>query len=730
MAVSAIVGAVSGFVHRTTVDVGGLGVPVGLVAALLAVAGLVLAARVVGGSRGAVLLVAAAFTLPVLALSQFRPEGDLVVAEDVWGLTLLGGSALAITVGVTVPVRAYSGTPGGANGDAASPTNDASARGAVTEPSTRPTASDESGPPVTDTAVVSSATQSADGSSTPSRRGWWAGVGVVLTLLILGGGYLAAYSYAGTTVPVGTTVLGIDIGRQTQEQAEQTLRRDLPPIADAPVTLLVGSDTYSITPSESGLNVDVPATVRAAGVGASDPFRLIESIVRGGGPVDPVVVVDTDALRATVDEIADQADRETVEGAVAFVDGAVEATLPESGRVVDRRASADAVTDAYLVRSAPVRLPFEVLAPVVTASEVERAVQEFAEPAMSGPVAVESSLASRALSTAVLGDVLSMPADDEGVLAPVMDADALMEASGELLADLGEPATNASVVIRNGQPTVIPSAPGQQVDTATYTDDVFAALTETGDARVVTLPLVPKPAEFTTDDARASGVRQVIAEFTTFYPHADYRNVNIGRAAELANNTFLRPGDVFSMNGVVGERTAARGFTSGFIIENGRFAEALGGGVSQFATTLFNAGHFAGFEDVEHHPHTLFIDRYPPGREATVFWGSWDLRFGNNTPYGAVVQSFINPSRPGSNGSVTVRIWSTPYWDVTSVTGNRFNFRPFERKVISGDGCVPSSGSQGFDIVVTRTLSREGVVREREELFTRYQPTPEVVCTG
>jgi vancomycin resistance protein YoaR len=562
-----------------------------------------------------------------------------------------------------------------------------------------------------------------------SRRRWWVVIGVVLTLLVVGGAYLAAYSYAGTTVPVGTTVLGIDIGGQTQDEAEATLRDELPPIADAPITLLVGRDSYPITPSQSGLNVDVPATVRAAGVGASDPVRLVESIIGGGGPVDPVVVVDEEALGQAVDEVADDADRDPVEGAVDFVQGNVEATLPQQGRTVERPAAVDAVAEAYLARSAPVSLPVDTTDPTVTADEVERAVQEFAEPAMSAPVTVESSVATRTLGTRLLGRVLSMQPED-GVLVPVLDADALLEASQGRLDALGRPATDASAAIRAGRPVVVPSSTGQQVDTSTYADDVFAALTESGDDRTVTLPVVPKPADFTTADARASGVEQVVAEFTTFYPHADYRNVNIGRAAELANNTFLKPGDVFSMNDVVGERRVDRGFTSGFIIESGRFAEAVGGGVSQLATTLFNAGHFAGFENVEHHPHTLYIDRYPVGREATVFWGSWDLQFGNNTPYGAVVQSFINPSSPGTTGSVTVRIWSTPYWDVKSVTGDRFNFRPYERRVISGGGCVPSSGSDGFDIIVTRTLSLDGEVQEREELYTRYEATPEVVCTG
>jgi len=104
---AAVAGAVSGFVYRTTVGLLGLEIPVGLLASLGSLVGLVLLARLVGRSRIAVLVVAGAYAVPVLVLSQFRPEGDLVIAEDVWGLSLLGGVALIVTVGVVVPFTAY-----------------------------------------------------------------------------------------------------------------------------------------------------------------------------------------------------------------------------------------------------------------------------------------------------------------------------------------------------------------------------------------------------------------------------------------------------------------------------------------------------------------------------------------------------------------------------------------------------------------------------------------------
>lgn len=119
---AAVAGAISGFVHRSSVEVVGMSIPVGLLAGWAAVTGLVLAARVVGGNRAAVLLVGAAYSLPVLLLSQFRPEGDLVVAEDMWGLSLLAGTAVVVTAGVTVPFAPYSGTTRGT--DAVPPSRD------------------------------------------------------------------------------------------------------------------------------------------------------------------------------------------------------------------------------------------------------------------------------------------------------------------------------------------------------------------------------------------------------------------------------------------------------------------------------------------------------------------------------------------------------------------------------------------------------------------------------
>jgi hypothetical protein len=105
-------GTAAAFVHRTRIEVA-VALPVGMVVSLAGLTGLLVLARVVGRSRAAVGVVAAAFALPVLVMSQFRPEGDLVVAQDPWGLTLLGGIALVVTTMLVVPFSPYHGEAAG-----------------------------------------------------------------------------------------------------------------------------------------------------------------------------------------------------------------------------------------------------------------------------------------------------------------------------------------------------------------------------------------------------------------------------------------------------------------------------------------------------------------------------------------------------------------------------------------------------------------------------------------
>ena len=245
----------------------------------------------------------------------------------------------------------------------------------------------------------------------------------------------------------------------------------------------------------------------------------------------------------------------------------------------------------------------------------------------------------------------------------------------------------------------------------------------------MSVQLTGAKASFSTAEAKKLGIKQVTGQFTTYFPYLPYRNVNIGRAAALINGTLLKPGEIFSLNQVVGERTKANGFTEGYIIKAGRFRKELGGGVSQSATTTFNAMFFAGLKDVFHKPHGLYIDRYPAGREATVAWPSLDLKFQNDTKYGVLVQAYVVKGTPSRRGSITVKMWSTKTYDkIVATKPIKSNFTSGRDITDDSKDCEPTSPVQGFDVRYQRLFYQNGSVVRRENFSWTYAPTDKVTC--
>jgi vancomycin resistance protein YoaR len=273
-----------------------------------------------------------------------------------------------------------------------------------------------------------------------------------------------------------------------------------------------------------------------------------------------------------------------------------------------------------------------------------------------------------------------------------------------------------------GRPQVVPAQDGRAVDPAKLSAAVLPALTGTDD-REVEVELALAQPEVTTEQVQALGIKEPLGTFTQKFPYAPYRVTNIGRAGRYINGTLLKPGEVFSMNETIRERTEANGYVTGTIIAEGRFRRELGGGVSTITTAVWTAAFYAGLERVEQRAHSLYIPRYKAGLEATVAYGSLDLKFRNDTPHGVFITATT-----GRN-YVTVTMWGTKVYDkVVAVSGPRRNIVPFKTVYDPKPGCVPQEGSSGFDITVTRVFYKGGAVVKSEPLGTHYGKTDEVYC--
>jgi vancomycin resistance protein YoaR len=433
-------------------------------------------------------------------------------------------------------------------------------------------------------------------------------------------------------------------------------------------------------------------------------------------------------MEEAVDRVVESAGTDPRDGSIAFDDGRIRVTDPRPGEELHPDQVREALESAYLEKEPTAELELVPAPPEVDSQDVQEALEDFANPAVSGPVTLVFGDSRVELLPRDYTPVLRMvPVDGE--LEPRLDRKALAELVGDSVGSDGAP-VDATVRLVGGKPQVVPAKPGVRYKPSDVSDTFLELVRKPAGKRVQEVGATTARPEVTTKEARSWKIRERVSTFTTYYPHADYRNVNIGRAAELVNGTVLAPGEVFSLNETVGERTRENGFTKGFIISDGILVEDLGGGVSQMATTLFNAMFFAGLEDVEHKPHSFYIDRYPVGREATVAWGAVDLRFRNDTPYGVLISARVTPSTPSTQGVVTVDMYSTKYWDITTTTSERYSFTEEETRTLRTENCHPNDGYGGFDVDVVRYFRRAGQseLHHKETFHTTYIPSDTVIC--
>jgi vancomycin resistance protein YoaR len=542
--------------------------------------------------------------------------------------------------------------------------------------------------------------------------------------------YLAGYVATGDKVPKKAQISGVAVGGLSRSEAIQKLSVELGPRATEPLNLTVGEKEAQLKPVDAGLAVDYAQSVDAAGGGKSlNPLRILRTLT-GGSAIDAVIVVDQPRLNAAVGELAKIFNQEPVDAKLRYDGTKIKQKQAQEGAVLQQDPAAATITSSFLKVTGPIALPAEISQPAVTNDEADQVVATFAKPAISDPIKVKVNGAkSFEITPRMLAGSISFVQRD-GTLVPVLDEKKLRRNARPALRkiELVEP-KNATVRLVNGKPKVIPAVNGTTITADNLKKAVEPVLIKPAAERKVRVQLTGDKASFSTAEAKKLRIKQVTGQFTTYFPYLPYRNINIGRAAALINGTLLKPGEIFSLNQVVGERTAANGFTEGYIIKDGRFRKELGGGVSQSATTTFNAMFFAGLKDIEHKPHGLFIDRYPVGREATVAWPSLDLKFQNDTKYGVLVQAYIVKGTPSHRGSITVRMWSTKAYDkVVATSPVKSNFTT--GRVIKDDSkdCEPTSPVRGFDVRYQRLFYQNGSVVRRENFSWRYAPTNRVVC--
>ncbi len=564
-----------------------------------------------------------------------------------------------------------------------------------------------------------------DGDEPRRRRRWpWFAAAAVL---LLGGVYVGAYFLIGDRLAADTTIAGVDVGGQSPAKAEATLTEELGPRENQNLVFGIDDQQFTFAAADMGLALDAPASVEAAGGKRSwNPVDMVTTLF-GGEDHDAELTVDQELFDTARAGIGEAVDIPVTEALITFPEAQPVAVQPADGRQVTSDGLLEALREVYLLNDDPIEIPTEVVEPGVDAAGLEKAVQEIAVPAVSAPVILDVGGTQVELPVTAYTPALQIRTEGDE-MAPFIDPAALAGPLTDSTTGIGEKAVDATIDIVGGAPVITPGKPGIGLQPDVLAVDLLPILTASGPERVLPVEAQPVEPEFTTADAEALQIVEKVSEFETNYPNTQYRNINQGRAADLIDGTILEPGEQFSFDEVVGKRTAANGFVQGGVIEGGRFVESFGGGVSQVATTTYNAAFFAGLDDDEHKPHSLYLTRYPLGREATVNWGTIDLKFTNSTPYGILIKAWVVPSNSSRQGTMHVEMWSTKYWDIEASVSGKRNFRSGSTIYDTSPECTPQAAIQGFDVDVTRTFKQNGQVVKTETDTAVYRAGDAVVC--
>lgn len=552
------------------------------------------------------------------------------------------------------------------------------------------------------------------------RRLWWLWV-LIGVLGLAGVLYATDIIMSEGKVPRGVTVGGVDIGGMSKEQAEARLRNQLEGGTREPVSVSAGNMSSEIDPSTSGLSVDWADTIDQAGQQPMNPITRVKSFFEDR-EVGIVSTFDDNRLDATVERVENELTRDP-ENATLAIDDRGEADIKDdvAGQTVDTDEVRTNVKDHWLNADRSIDVEAEVTDAEVQREAADKAVTDVVDKVTDGDVVFNGrDETNGVLAPSDMGRIVTFK-NEGSDLVPEWHKDVAQEILAEQLASTEVEFRNASFEADGRDLKVVPSQDGVLIDWDKTLDPIEDKLLDTKE-RDHEVTYDEKDATYTTEMAEKASFDDVVGSFTTD-GFADDSGVNIRRTAELVDGAIVLPGETFSLNGHTGPRGEAQGFVDAGVIQDGHEDKAIGGGISQFATTLYNASYFAGMEDVAHTPHSYYIDRYPAGREATVFEGAIDLQFKNTFDTPVMIEASAD------SDSVTVNMRGVKEVEVDSDTGEKTNYTDPEPVELSGEDCSPSSGTRGFTVSDTRTVKDlEGGVLSRDTSTTVYDPAPIITC--
>lgn len=535
----------------------------------------------------------------------------------------------------------------------------------------------------------------------------------------------------------GVWASGVSLGGLNSHGALEALAGLDARLRALPVPARLEGRLYQIRPEELGLHLvaeRIATAALSAGRGGSVVAQGLWWLSRLRRPHELPLEIELD--RGRLERVLGELEHELgfyrgPQAGVLVKHGVPVAVYAEKTRRIDRDESERLLGAAFRgVERNVVALPVREIGLAVERAEVDRALG-LAERVLSAPVTLASPDPPRelVLSAADLAHALESRVAVQGTLALTLDPSRLEAVLGERVRELEVPPQPASFVVeKQVRVSLRPSQPGFLLPKESLATAALAAASSS--ERRGALPFLRVEAEgLSTSAAEALGVRHFLGQFVTRFQCCEPRVKNIERIASLIDGVVLNPGQTFSVNEHVGPRTEANGFVPAPSIADGEMVETVGGGISQFATTLFNAVFHAGIDVVERQPHSYWFPRYPMGHEATLSWPKPDLVFKNDTDAGLLIKTEVGRTHVvvrlfGDHGGRRVLAEVSPRRDVVQPAVELIA----DDSLPADEEKVRAAGMVGWTVTVSRVTRFQDGTERTEKRKVVYAPRARVVA--
>jgi vancomycin resistance protein YoaR len=552
--------------------------------------------------------------------------------------------------------------------------------------------------------------------------------GLVLVAIAFGFAYGSS-----SRIAAGVTVDGIDVGGLKPDAAVSLLRERTAKLLKTPLVVHVSGRRFTTTAAELGVLPEWAKAVDAAQA-RGDGFAFVRGYRRlyvrfFGATVTPHVDYSQSALNALLDRIERTVDVQSREAALVRHGLRIEVVPGREGRKLDRaRAAATIVAALSGFTRDPVWLPTMPDRPRVTAKMLQPLALQ-AKTALSEPVRLVIGPTYYRLPRWRLAEMLSLPRNGGSAIriaGPAADA-----FFARLEKVVNSKPQDARFAVDGPKVTILPDQPGRALDVPATAKNVLSAALSPTD-RIAKIVVGTKPAKLTARAAAAMGITGLVSSYTTEYGGVPNRIHNVQLVAQLIDNHLIPPGHEFSFNATTGARTPEKGFLTAPVIINGELQNALGGGVCQVSTTVFNAAYEAGLNITARTNHALYISHYPQGRDATVNYPDTDLKFVNDTGHWLLLRTFVG------SYSLTVSLYGTPqHRRVVSETAPLVETGPPPVKhvkdpnLFKGQQVVRDPGSPSLSTSVHRKVySADGKLLYDNVWYSSYRGNYKIVAVG